>query len=930
MATQSASSTEFTRKLRAAVKAKLEEFGLEVDEELPDYVMIMVGNKKDPSRMKQELKLFLGENTLPFVDWLFGFFQKIKTVSIVKDDAEKKVKDEKKVKSEHTTSEHKNHDSKKTKEKAVKKEAAANAKHEPHKSSDNHSHNKKSSEARARIIAPPDEEKSKIKVMKKSNNKSKETEKPKAKESHSRKREQSNRKCADEYATSSENDDRGFEDERHRHKSIKPTSKGYANEMSPEPVKKRYKSSESYKVPAKREFERVKSPIQIKRDRIRESSPIETPPRKERASHRELSQERSHSRNSRRDDGYSRNRSDDDYSLSPPRKAVRSQVVVQKSQRILSPPKPKLSSKVVVMRRNEDQESARGHSTLFKRAISDAASDLHHRPPSRNLELREKRDVRLDYEDDEDDIVDNEKHDLKETSSKAQTNTRIIITVNRELNTRSNVTIKDDTEEEIRKKQIKKETDDEEEVDGSEVQEETNEKQAQVKAESTSKVRHAKTAEERAKDLVDIVSQYRRKRKADNLARAFLKLSGINPKVARYLQETGDLSEGDQKATAISTGAQSATTNVCQCCDASINECTKKPSQTVQVSAKSLNPQTVKKSPKKEHKSPRKVSAEHEDSLHSIKRTILNFGKDSPDGSSPRTPITPIWDGQINLDDFSSSDDDDEAQIDALLATAQVVRSGTTIEPTEQIPPTAVLSRPSLYRSGSSSSYSTLGYNPTQYQPAFVPPVRIGPEGNRATERCRFWPDCRNEDVCPFYHPSKPCANFPNCWYGEKCLFIHPRCRFSPNCTKSNCPFAHTKLTKNATSAVTTLSSTSAISTAVPQPVSADPSSSTVQTTPSESDKTAAESLDTIKSAANVNPVVPVADVPLSALIASKPPQSNIPCRYAGKCQNANCVFKHPPPCRFGLNCMNTNCYFLHRRADPNRYKWVAPSLSTA
>jgi hypothetical protein len=49
----------------------------DVDDELPDYVMIMIGNKKDKARMKSDLKLFLGENTSNFVDWLFGHFQNL-------------------------------------------------------------------------------------------------------------------------------------------------------------------------------------------------------------------------------------------------------------------------------------------------------------------------------------------------------------------------------------------------------------------------------------------------------------------------------------------------------------------------------------------------------------------------------------------------------------------------------------------------------------------------------------------------------------------------------------------------------------------------------------------------------------------------------------------------------------------------------------
>ena len=51
------------------MKAKIEEFGLDADDELPDYVMILVGNKKDKAKMKADLKLFLGDNTTSFVEW---------------------------------------------------------------------------------------------------------------------------------------------------------------------------------------------------------------------------------------------------------------------------------------------------------------------------------------------------------------------------------------------------------------------------------------------------------------------------------------------------------------------------------------------------------------------------------------------------------------------------------------------------------------------------------------------------------------------------------------------------------------------------------------------------------------------------------------------------------------------------------------------
>jgi len=59
-------------------------------------------------------------------------------------------------------------------------------------------------------------------------------------------------------------------------------------------------------------------------------------------------------------------------------------------------------------------------------------------------------------------------------------------------------------------------------------------------------------------------------------------------------------------------------------------------------------------------------------------------------------------------------------------------------------------------------------------------------------ERCRFWPNCKNGDSCPYHHPSAPCKLFPNCKYGNKCLFIHPQCKFDARCKRADCPYLHT------------------------------------------------------------------------------------------------------------------------------------------
>ena len=39
------------------------------DDELPDYIMVMVANKKTQDQMTEDLNLFLGTNTEKFTAW---------------------------------------------------------------------------------------------------------------------------------------------------------------------------------------------------------------------------------------------------------------------------------------------------------------------------------------------------------------------------------------------------------------------------------------------------------------------------------------------------------------------------------------------------------------------------------------------------------------------------------------------------------------------------------------------------------------------------------------------------------------------------------------------------------------------------------------------------------------------------------------------
>lgn len=50
--------------------AKLKQYDAYIDNELPDYIIVMLANKKSMLQVKNDLQLFLGSNTNAFTDWL--------------------------------------------------------------------------------------------------------------------------------------------------------------------------------------------------------------------------------------------------------------------------------------------------------------------------------------------------------------------------------------------------------------------------------------------------------------------------------------------------------------------------------------------------------------------------------------------------------------------------------------------------------------------------------------------------------------------------------------------------------------------------------------------------------------------------------------------------------------------------------------------
>ncbi|XP_076395503.1 nuclear polyadenosine RNA-binding 2 isoform X3 [Megachile rotundata] len=69
----------------SAIRAKLLELGVRYDEELPDYILVMVVNKKSRQQMHEDLYLFLESCTTPFVDWLHDqVLKKLQKVTVAK------------------------------------------------------------------------------------------------------------------------------------------------------------------------------------------------------------------------------------------------------------------------------------------------------------------------------------------------------------------------------------------------------------------------------------------------------------------------------------------------------------------------------------------------------------------------------------------------------------------------------------------------------------------------------------------------------------------------------------------------------------------------------------------------------------------------------------------------------------------------------
>ena len=68
--------------LKSEIEGKLKELDVYIDEELPDYILVLLANKKSQQQMCKDLRLFFGSLTETFVEWVHSRTKEMKTNQI--------------------------------------------------------------------------------------------------------------------------------------------------------------------------------------------------------------------------------------------------------------------------------------------------------------------------------------------------------------------------------------------------------------------------------------------------------------------------------------------------------------------------------------------------------------------------------------------------------------------------------------------------------------------------------------------------------------------------------------------------------------------------------------------------------------------------------------------------------------------------------
>ena len=88
--------SKVSAKIRLAIKTKLIKLEAYVDDELPDYIMVMLTNHRTKTQMEKGLTIFLKNKTTAFTNWLFAVIERLKKVTF--EEVTKTKKEVKKIK----------------------------------------------------------------------------------------------------------------------------------------------------------------------------------------------------------------------------------------------------------------------------------------------------------------------------------------------------------------------------------------------------------------------------------------------------------------------------------------------------------------------------------------------------------------------------------------------------------------------------------------------------------------------------------------------------------------------------------------------------------------------------------------------------------------------------------------------------------------
>ncbi|KAL3986005.1 Zinc finger C-x8-C-x5-C-x3-H type family protein [Acanthocheilonema viteae] len=764
---------EVSKKIRAAIKAKLEELGVYVDEELPDYIMVMIANKKEKTQMKEDLLLFLGKNSEKFVDWLFDIFERLQSATV--PSAVQELNDNKR-KDNENSSHRKELENANKREKEKKKERQRGMK-EPER---------RENEKRtgiAKVVKSKPSHRTKSPVL------------PPEKTRRRKKLESPERRGTARFGVKRDGG------ERNDRKILAVRSDGRTERVAREDAKYSKRRNDEEDKRLKRVTCTSKTSSGSGRDVLQQ--------RKRKAQSRSPSLEEDVDKEER----IAAEESD---------RILRSKKV-QSSAVVKLPPEPtvkSVSSQVVVKRKLPEKEvttkQSRGVKSLFLKAIKEAGETT--RTASQIAGYGNGLTAKKDKE-----VVDHGKHKQNDMNAV-------------------------DEEEGI-------------EID---VYDDIGDALVVMPDESNGGNNNGRSIVQRVDECSLSEPEVERKR-----MRTYGPSSVDEPKF--YITLKGDSISGlAKRLTKIGEGNVEI------------------------VSKKKAKRRRNETNPILAHlnlSQPRQVRREvsHEKSVADNTENETCVIEHSNEVSNNSKPL-PAWDLQIQLPEEDTSDDgdddgDDEAQIDAVLASAQTVGQGF-----DEVPPTPALSSP-LFRPQTPPPqlfYSAPRQNVFAVSRQVSNVSIISSAGTeKIMERCKFWPNCSLQN-CVYIHPSKPCSNFPNCSFGDRCIYIHPQCKFGRMCLNPNCVYAH--ILKTATATAT--------------PVAPSPE---------------------VAVQAPLNSVMPTASYAL-----------NVPCKYGGKCANASCSFKHPKLCRFGDRCTNRACYFWHPKASAvallntasGKYRWKAPSVA--